>query len=192
MSVQAVFVDRDGTINRDVHYLDNPDGLELYPSVAESIGLLNQAGLLVVVITNQSGLARGYFDLDTLAEIHSRLRQKLAESGAHFDALYFCPHHPDDGCTCRKPGTALLEKAAAEWSIDTRRSYFIGDRIMDVQAGQAVGCRTILVPERLDLVEEEKKVSHVQADFECKNFSEAVEWILKQEGLSGPHFRACS
>lgn len=181
MKRKAVFTDRDGTINRDVHYLSDPNGLELYPTVAEGIRLLNDAGFLVVVVTNQSGITRGLFTLETLDAIHCRLLEKLAEAGARVDAFYYCPHHPDDGCNCRKPRTGLLQRAVADHGIDPSVSFFMGDRMMDVEAGQGIGCRTVLVPERLDLVKKEKERSRVRPHFECRTFLEGVHWILAHE-----------
>ena len=104
---RAVFLDRDGTIARDVPYCSRPEDLELLPGVGEAIRLLNEHGFMVVIITNQSGIARGYFTEEMLERIHQKLKNDLAKSGAHVDAIYYCPHHPGEGCDCRKPKPAL-------------------------------------------------------------------------------------
>lgn len=141
----AVFLDRDGTIAKDVHYCRSVDDFELLPTVPEAIKLLNESDFKIIVITNQSGIARGYFTEETLAQIHDKLERELAKYGARVDAIYYCPHHPDDNCECRKPGLALFLKAAAEFSIDFQNSYVIGDMQMDIDAGKKLGCPTILV-----------------------------------------------
>ncbi len=142
---KAVFLDRDGTIAQDVPYCRSPDDFELLPTVPQAIKLLNDNAFKVAVITNQSGIARGYFTEETLAQIHQKVRDELAKHGAHVDAIYYCPHHPDDGCDCRKPGTALFHKAAKDLNIDFKTSYVIGDMQMDIDAGKALGCKTVLV-----------------------------------------------
>lgn len=142
---KAVFLDRDGTIARDVHYCRRPEDFELLPAVPEAIRLLNEDGFKVVVVTNQSGIARGYFTEKTLAQIHDKMEVELAKYGAWVDAVYYCPHHPDEGCSCRKPGTALFYKAAREQGIDLESSYVVGDMQMDIDAGKALGCGTVLV-----------------------------------------------
>jgi histidinol-phosphate phosphatase family protein len=134
----AVFLDRDGTIARDVHYCRRLEDFELLPTVTEAIRLLNENGFKVVVVTNQSGIARGYFTERTLAQIHDKMEVELAEYGAWVDAIYYCPHHPDEGCSCRKPGTALFHKAAREQGIDLESSYVVGDMQMDIDAGKAL------------------------------------------------------
>jgi len=142
---KAVFLDRDGTIARDVHYCRRPEDFELLPTVPKAIRLLNENGFKVIVVTNQSGITRGYFTEETLTQIHEKMKDELAKYGARVDAIYYCPHHPDDGCECRKPGTALFRKAAQEHNIDLRSSYVVGDMQMDIDAGKALGCKTVLV-----------------------------------------------
>jgi histidinol-phosphate phosphatase family protein len=145
MGNRAVFLDRDGTIARDVHYCRRPEDFEILPTVPDAIKVLNKSGFNVVVITNQSGIARGYFTEQMLARIHQKMENELARDGARVDAIYYCPHHPDDGCDCRKPKTALFRRAAQEMGIDFNLSYVVGDLSMDIEAGKALGCRTILV-----------------------------------------------
>lgn len=148
----AVFLDRDGTINVEVHYLSRADQIELLPTVAETISLLNQRGIPVVVVTNQAGIARGYFPEDQLNGIHERLSEMLGQRNAQLDGIYYCPHHPTEGmgsyrvhCECRKPGPGMLVRAAADLGIDLGRSLMIGDRESDLQAGANAGCTTALV-----------------------------------------------
>ncbi len=152
MGRQAIFIDRDGTINEDIGYASSPDELIIYPWAARAVRLINEAGLPVIVITNQSGVARGLYTEDTLAEIHDHLREVLSESGAHVDAIYYCPHHPKHGderyrklCDCRKPQTGLLDRAAREHDIDLGRSYVIGDKASDINLATNAGARGVLV-----------------------------------------------
>ena len=148
----AVFLDRDGTINEQMGYINHLSRFHLLPGVAEAIRSLNEHGLPVVVVTNQSGLARGYFPESLLEEVHQEMRRLLALEGARIDGLYICPHHPEAkdprfrvNCTCRKPNTGLLEQAAVDLRLDLQRSYLVGDRWSDLRCGAAVGASTILV-----------------------------------------------
>jgi len=145
MSKRAVFLDRDGTIAKDVHYCRRVEDFELLPTVPQAIRLLNENGFKVMVVTNQSGIARGYFTEETLGQIHQKMKDELAKYNAWVDAIYYCPHHPDDGCDCRKPKTTLFLKAAREFDVDLSRSYVVGDMQMDIDAGTALGCKTVLV-----------------------------------------------
>lgn len=138
-------IDRDGTLNVEKHYLSDPDQLELYPGAGAAIRRLNEAGFGVAVLTNQSGIARGYFDLATLERIHARLRELLAAEGAHVDGIYLCPHGPDDDCACRKPLPGMVEQAVAEHGFDPAQAFMIGDKEVDVELGKAVGATTFLV-----------------------------------------------
>jgi heptosyltransferase-2 len=141
----AVFLDRDGTLNRDVGYLSDPDQLELCPGAGAAVRSLNEAGLRVIVVTNQSGVARGLIAHDQLEAIHRRLAVDLHESGATLDAIYYCPHHPDAQCRCRKPQAGLIEQAVGAYSVDPSRSYVIGDKLADVQLARRVGAASVLV-----------------------------------------------
>ena len=174
MGKRAVFLDRDGTIARDVHYCRRPEDFELLPTVPEAIRLLNTNSLKVVVITNQSGIARGYFTEEILAQIHDRMKQELAKDGAWVDAIYYCPHHPDDGCECRKPKTGLFLRAARELDIDLSRSFVVGDMPMDIDAGRALGSKTVLVTTgpQGGIVD--------PPDYTAGSLLEAAKWILKE------------
>lgn len=149
---RAVFLDRDGTINEEVEYLDNLADLKLIDGAARAIRMLNQAGIPVIVITNQSGVARGLFPLDFVDLVHGEISKILKEGGARIDRWYFCPHHPEAGqvpfrkrCTCRKPGTAMLEKAAQELGLDLKASYLVGDSFSDLETARRAGTKRILV-----------------------------------------------
>jgi len=172
---KAVFLDRDGTIAKDVHYCCRPEDLEIFPTVPEAIKLLNENDFKVVVITNQSGIARGYFTEETLARIHQKMEDELKKHGARVDAIYYCPHHPDDGCECRKPKTALFLQAANELDIDLRSSYVVGDMQIDIDAGKALGCKAVLVttgPQGRNSIS-------VPLEHVADSLLEAAKWILR-------------
>lgn len=172
--VAAVFLDRDGTIIEDVNYCRRVEDVRLIGGAAEAISLLNKAGFKVVVITNQSGIARGYFSESTLRAIHERMISDILKEGGRIDAIYYCPHHPDDGCRCRKPRTALFERAARELSLDIRASYVVGDRISDILAGKVLGCTTVFV-ETGPISAEWDGLS---ADYKARNLLEGAKWII--------------
>ena len=178
----AVFVDRDGTICFDRHYLADPDGLEIIPSVAEGIKKLNGAGIPVIVVTNQSGIGRGLFSKEALDRIHDRLQEMLASQGARFDDIFYCPHKPDDGCDCRKPKTGMLEQARKKHGFDLTKSFVVGDRMMDIEMAHAVGAVGVLVPEPGDQYKVDKEIaqSKERPDFRTALFSKAADWILAQ------------
>lgn len=174
----AVFLDRDGTMNRDVPYCSRPEDFELLPGVGGAVLRLNEAGFAVVVITNQSGLARGYFTEEDLDRIHAKLRRELEEAGGHLDAIYYCPHHPDEGCECRKPHPTLLRQAAAELDLDPVRSYVIGDRPMDMEMGRRAGCKASLLVAPDGARVEGEKLKGTPA---FPSVQDAVEWLLRHE-----------
>jgi D-glycero-D-manno-heptose 1,7-bisphosphate phosphatase len=140
-----VLLDRDGTINEDCNYLSDPEQVRLLPGTGAALRELQDMGLGLAVITNQSGIGRGYFDESRLQSIHRRLIELLAAEGIRLDGLYFCPHKPDDDCSCRKPQTGLAERAAAELSFDLRTSFVIGDKRSDIELGRSIGATTLLV-----------------------------------------------
>lgn len=172
--MKAVFIDRDGTIARDVHYCRRVEDFEILPTVPEAIRLLNQHGFKVVIITNQSGIARGYFNETTLLQIHQHMRQELAKYDARVDAIYYCPHHPEEGCECRKPKPGLILKAAQDLAINLGRSFMVGDGEMDIRAGKAAGCRTILVATEPDI----EKETTDPPDYIADNMLRAAQWII--------------
>jgi len=172
---RAVFLDRDGTVCPDVPYLDDSDKVELFPGVAEAVRRLRDAGFKVVIVTNQSGVGRGYFTLDVLTAVHTRLRDLLREAGTDYDALYYCPHAPDEGCTCRKPSTGMIDRAVDELSISLDGSYVIGDDSVDIELGRNAGLKAILV------LTGHGKDSRalVTPDAVVENLEKAADWILK-------------
>jgi D-glycero-D-manno-heptose 1,7-bisphosphate phosphatase len=183
----AVFVDRDGTLIEDVGYLRDADDLRLFPYTVDAIRALNRAGFPVVVITNQSGVARGILTEDTVKALHHQLSRLVEDGGARIDAYYYCPHHPDGSvaryatqCQCRKPGRALIDRAAADLGLDPARSFFVGDKWLDVGAAQAVGARGVLVRTGYGATEERQPLPDVKAHAVVDNFIEAVGWILRQ------------
>jgi D-glycero-D-manno-heptose 1,7-bisphosphate phosphatase len=143
----AVFLDRDGTIIEDMRYLHEPDKVRLLSGAAQAIQQLNDAGYLVVVVTNQSGIARGFYTVADYEAVETRLAALLEAQGARVDGAYFCPHHPrfTGPCDCRKPGTRLFRDAQAALDIDFGKSWWVGDRISDVQPAQGLGGQAILV-----------------------------------------------
>ena len=145
MSRHFVILDRDGTLIQERHYLSEPEQVELIPGVAEGLRQLRQMGLGLVVVTNQSGIGRGFFDQGALERIHRRMNELLASEGAWLDKIYFCPHRPEEGCSCRKPAPGLVERAARELGFEPCAGFAIGDKACDVELGQRVGMTTFLV-----------------------------------------------
>jgi D-glycero-D-manno-heptose 1,7-bisphosphate phosphatase len=178
---RAVFLDRDGTIIVLVEYLSDPEKTELLPEAAEAVRMFNEAGLKVIVVTNQSALARGYFTEDVLDAIHERMERLLEEQGARIDALYYCPHHPDEDCDCRKPRPGLLQMAAREKGIDLARSFMVGDRMIDVECGKAAGCKGIMVLTGYGAGELALRESwETMPDHITNDLLGAAEWIIKE------------
>ena len=152
----AVFLDRDGTINEEVGYLDSIDKLKLFANTAEAIRLINESGMKAVVITNQSGVAKGYFTEEFVRTVHERIQEMLRERGAFIDAFYYCPHHQTEGigvylqsCACRKPEAGMLIEASKELDIDLRRSYTVGDMLKDIQVATCGGSERNSCQDRL-------------------------------------------
>jgi histidinol-phosphate phosphatase family protein len=180
----VVFLDRDGTINEEVNYLSDPEDLRLIPGAAEAIRLLNDAGVPAIVVTNQAGVGRGYFSEARVKAIHEQLARQLARYGASLDAIYYCPHHPDEGCACRKPKPGMLKRAAEEHGIDLGRSFAIGDKVSDLEAGRRAGCRTVLVLTGYGTEAQEAfNRSDFQPDYIARDLLEAVRWIMAQQGM---------
>jgi D-glycero-D-manno-heptose 1,7-bisphosphate phosphatase len=140
-----VLLDRDGTLIVERHYLSEPAQVALLPNAAEGLRQMREMGLGLVVITNQSGIGRGFFDEVRLQQIHARMSEMLAEAGLVLDGLYFCPHTPDDNCACRKPRIGLIEVAAKELGFDPAACFMIGDKTCDIEMGQRAGATTLLV-----------------------------------------------
>lgn len=144
-SRRFVLLDRDGTINVECDYLSRPDQLVLLPGVGQALRKLRALGFGLAVLTNQSGVARGYFDLETVSRIHARLRAMLEEENVVLDGIYLCPHGPDDDCACRKPRTGMADQAIAEHGFDPRQAFMIGDKAVDIDLGHAIGATSLLV-----------------------------------------------
>ena len=176
----AIFLDRDGTINKYVGFLKRPEEFELLPRAAEAIKAINKSGYLAIVVTNQPVVARGDVTFGQLDEIHNKMETLLGEQGAYVDDIYYCPHHPDLGfegeirklkieCTCRKPSPGMLLKAADKYNIDLSKSWMIGDDERDIQAGKNAGCRTAFIGDNLK----------ISSDLVCNSLLDAVNNILK-------------
>jgi histidinol-phosphate phosphatase family protein len=176
----AIFLDRDGTINEEVHYLSHPDQVRLISGAAEAITVLRAAGYLIVVITNQSGLSRRFFTQETLDKIHARLRHELARDDAWLNGIYVCPHHPDDGCDCRKPGSRLFQEAAHDHGIDLTRSLMIGDRATDLLSARNLNMRGILVRTGYGASQLESVMgwTDFQPAYVADDLLDAARWLL--------------
>ena len=182
----CVFVDRDGTLIEEVGYLDRVDRLTLYPWTTDAVRALNRAGLKVVLVSNQSGVARGFFEETVVHDIHARMAEMLSAGGARIDAYYYCPHHPDGkvptyarACDCRKPKRGLVDRAAQELGIDPAHSFVVGDRWLDVGLARTVGGRGILVRTGYGAREEAHPAENLSADAIVDNFAGAASWILR-------------
>lgn len=175
MTRPAAFLDRDGVLNVEVGYLDDPARVRLQWGSAAAVRELNDAGWLVIVVTNQSGVSRGYYTVETVEAIHRELRRRLHAAGARVDAIYYCPHQPDDQCHCRKPEPHMLLEAARSLGVDLAKSWMIGDKASDIEAGQRAGCRTALVLTGYGL-EDVNQVD--QVDLRASNLRRAVRCIL--------------
>lgn len=189
MPARAVFMDLSGTISEEVGFVNHLSRFRLLPRASEAIRLVNAAGWEAVVATNQSGVARGYFPLALLDEVYAELRRCLAADGARVDRIYHCPHHPTDGippfrceCDCRKPRPGMLKQAAQELDLDLTRSFMVGDKIIDVEAGHRAGARGVLVLTGYGRGELEytRPSWPTQPDHIAEDLLEAVRWILEE------------
>lgn len=176
-----VLLDRDGTIIHERHYLASPDGVELLPGAAEGLRMLQQAGYGLIVVTNQSGIGRGYLTEDTLAEIHAVLERLLAAEHVQLDGILYCPHTPQDNCGCRKPQLGMLQRAAELFHFDPARAIMIGDKPADIELGRRGGMKTILVRSGYG---REHELAGLKADLVCDDLTAAAKAILsnKREG----------
>jgi D-glycero-D-manno-heptose 1,7-bisphosphate phosphatase len=184
----AVFIDRDGTLTEEVGYVNHPKRLRLLPRSAEAVRRLNEAGIPAVVVTNQAGIARGYFSEDVLHAVNAELAAQLARGGARLDGVYVCPHHPKEGeppyrtvCECRKPKPGLLLEAAGALDLDLTRSVMVGDKPSDLEVAPAVGARSVLVLTGYGLGEWEyrREAFAVVPDHVATDLLDAVDWALK-------------
>lgn len=186
----AVFLDRDGTINEQMGYINHTCRFKMLPGAAEAIKKLNDAGIPVVVVSNQSGLARGYFPEELLTAVHDKMNKLLAETGAHVDGIYYCPHHPEAkekrfraACNCRKPKPGLVLQASEEMGLDPKRSYLVGDRWSDIKTAANCGATSILVRTGYGRGDEQYigPQQEIQPDFKADDLLEAVKLILSKK-----------
>lgn len=183
MKRKAVFLDRDGTIIHDANYLDKKENIKLFDGAAEAIKKLNEAGFIVIIITNQSGVARGYFAEEIVIKLNKELVRMLEKEGAKIDGVYYCPHHTKGSiekysieCECRKPKIGMLKKAAEDFDIDLPNSYMVGDKPDDINLAKNAGCKSILVKTGYGVDSMDK----CSPDFIAEDIVEAVEIILKK------------
>lgn len=197
---RAIFLDRDGTMNEEVGYVNHLSRFQLFDFTAEAVRLINEAGWRAIMITNQSGVARGYFPEELLLKVHRQLEESLKRQGARLDAIYYCPHHPTIGeppyrqdCDCRKPKPGLLVRAAQDFGLDLAQCFVVGDRYRDIEMAHAAGARGVMVLTGYGLGEYEyqraswpRKPEHI-----AENLLEAVKWILLQTSgikpIRSPH-----
>lgn len=182
----AVFLDRDGTLNEEVGYLDRLDRLVLFPWTIDAVRLLNRAEFAVVVVTNQAGVARGFFEESFVHDVHRHIDRLFADGGARVDGYYYCPHHPDATieayrleCECRKPRPGMIRRAERDLGLDLARSYVVGDRWLDIGLARAVGATGVLVKTGYGAEEASRPDGGPPAAAVVENLMEAVGWILK-------------
>lgn len=189
---KIVFLDRDGTINEEVEYLHRPSDLVILPGVSAALKRLKEQGFRLVVVTNQAGVARGYYSESDVDQLHEYMNRLLAEDGAEIDRFFYCPHHPAHGigaykksCHCRKPDIGMFEMAENYFQVDKSHSYMVGDKLLDTEAGHKYGVSSVLVGTGYGkelykgLTEEQKKEAF---DAYAKDMTAAAEWILQKEG----------
>ena len=183
----AVFLDRDGTIVEEVGYLERVERVVLFPWAIDAVRLLGRAGFRVLVATNQSGVARGYFTEALVEDVHRHIDSLMAAGGARIDAYYYCPHHPFGAveaytrrCECRKPGRGLVDRAVREFGVDPSRSFVVGDRWHDIGLARAVGARGVLLRTGYGVTAERQPHRDLVADAVTDNLIEATSWILSQ------------
>lgn len=182
----VIFLDRDGTMNEEVNYLHRPEDLRILPGVPEAVRMWNERGYRVVVVTNQAGVARGYYTEADVEILHEYLNRQLDKKGAHVDHFFYCPHHPEYGigeykkeCRCRKPQTGMFEMAEAYYQVDKSRSFMVGDKLIDVEAGKNYGIRGILVGTGYGAVERDR------AKLEETSKGEELPYVFYAEDLMG-------
>lgn len=180
LSGYTIFLDRDGTLNSDPGYIKSPDQFELFPGVVEALGRLKLAGARLILVTNQSGIARGLLSRHNLDAIHRKLAHLLGQAGTTLDGIYFCPHHPDDGCGCRKPNPGMINQAVRELGVDLERSYVIGDHLRDVELAKRVGARSVLVTTGVTRLQDLEGLTGADLipDGVAASLAEAVNWLL--------------
>lgn len=181
MKRSAIFLDRDGTINYDPGYLNSPDKLVVLPAARRGLKLLAGAGHPLFIVTNQSGIGRGLLSRKTLDDIHLRLEEMLAPEGVKFEEIAYCPHLPDDDCSCRKPSPKMILDLAASRGIEPAASFMIGDSPSDVESGRRAGCRTVLLADRRAEARLRKSGFWVEPDFLVSDLWRAALLIQRRE-----------
>ncbi|HET9479226.1 MAG TPA: HAD family hydrolase [Pyrinomonadaceae bacterium] len=190
MKRPALFMDRDGTISEEVGYVNHLSRFRLFPYTAEAIRLLNEHGWLAIVVTNQAGVARGYFSEDVIVQIHEQLRRSLQNASAKLDAIYYCAHHPSVGeppyrldCDCRKPKTGLITRATTDFEIDLERSWMVGDRYGDVELARNAGLHSAFVLSGYGRGEWEYQRSawKLEPEIVAENLLEAAKIIIERD-----------
>lgn len=189
MKKKAVFLDRDGTINRDVGYPDSFSVIDIFPYSFEAVRKINEAGLLAVIVTNQSGVGRGLIVEKNLHDIHQKLRNSFAEHKAHFDGIYYCPHYLSSSspqyrkdCQCRKPNPGMALQAATDLNIDVKKSYMVGDKVEDILFGLNIKAKSILVLTGFGRESFPKlRKRGLKPSYVAQNLLDAVNWILREE-----------
>jgi len=168
--LKAIFLDRDGVINKEVNYLSNPDEFELIEGSLKALKILKEKGFLLIVITNQAGIARGYFTEETLSQVHYKMNELLKKDNIVLDEIYYCPHHPEFTikCNCRKPNPGMILEAQQKYNIDLKNSYMVGDTLNDIETGINANCKTVLVLTGYGM-EEKRKIDKIKPDLVCKN-----------------------
>lgn len=186
MKNKAVFLDRDGTINEEMGYINHASRFKIFSFVPEAIKILNQCGYLAIIVTNQSGIARGYFDEELVKSIHGTLEEEISRQSGKINKIYYCPHHPTEGidgyrknCNCRKPKPGMIEQAKEEFNINLKASFMIGDRYKDIEFGKNLGLKTIMVLTGYGIGEltYQKETWKDYPDHICNNLLEAVKII---------------
>ena len=191
MKRPALFMDRDGTVSEEVGYVNHPSRFRVFPYSAEAIKLLNDNGWLAILVTNQAGVARGYFAEDVITQVHDRLRADLEKSAAKLDAVYYCAHHPSVGeppyrldCDCRKPKTGLIDRAATDFEIDLQRSWMVGDRYGDIELAQNAGLHSAFVLSGYGRGEWEYQRGSwkIEPEVVAEDLLDAVKKIVERDG----------
>lgn len=192
---KVIFLDRDGTINEEVNYLHRPEDLVLLPGAAEAVRLLRENGYKIVVVTNQAGVARGYYTCQDVERLHEYMNEQLKKEGAWVDHFFYCPHHPVSGigeykkeCDCRKPGTGMFKMAEQYYQIDKGSSYMMGDKLLDVEAGLRYGVKGILIGTGYGAgiyLEQQKRREKPVYDFYAETLMDGARYIIERNGGDG-------
>jgi D-glycero-D-manno-heptose 1,7-bisphosphate phosphatase len=176
---KVVFLDRDGVISKDSpDHIKSWEEFHFLPRVKDAIRLLTENEFNIIVITNQSVIARGMTTVDELEQMHANMVKEIEKEGGKIVDIYYCPHHPDDGCSCRKPEPGMLLKAIKDHNVDSKKSFMVGDRMMDVKVGKKVGTRAIIIPSKLGK-KEMKEEKNIKPDYIAKDLYDASKWIIK-------------